>query len=803
MNYQPDRSTEPLTFTNMVRSINARITLQASQKNKFNVFWDEGLTCQDPCDGAVAAWAPRDGNWSGQVHPARLRQVTWTNPFASKILLEAGLAANTQLYDFSYHRYVPGHQDIPRVVEFGPTVGMDEVATTVNSAAPTFGVQSGNLNNGPGGAAEYRNLDDYRPKASISYVTGSHAAKLGYDGGYFSQKRHNTAGDTRLTYRYDTPPVGCFNAASPVASSCGNTSRYFPSDPFNQARVPVPTRVTMNTGIADISSDVKFSALYLQDQWTQKRFTLSGAIRYDHATSSYLETCIGPDRYVPRQNGGAFAGTSAYCVPPTDGVSYNDVTPRWGVAWDVFGNGKTSVKWNMGKYLAGAGIAGIYADANPAVRAVNEYTRTWTDGNGNRVVDCDLLNFNEQDNRAGGGDFCGGPTSVLGQDSVRYGRDPLSLDAAGTPIGLATTQCGRREQGIPADVQAYCAKYGDTLLEGSGKRRAEWQFGFGVQHEILPRLSAEVTYNHRKYANLTVSDQLGIGCDRYNGADLQTCLDGNASFTNAQYDFFRVVAPSDPNLPDGGGYTVRGIINPKTTLPVGRPSAVSIMKELEYTWNGVDTNFVWRGPRGLRLNGGTSTGRAVRDQCGTELDAPNVKARDGNAPACNPFQRWDTNVRGTAAYTIPKADVLVSTVFQWRPGVQRAANMIVSKEQVAWEPSSAYRATLPCTGAQAGQVGCFVPSGTTITATTYQVNLLDPGDLYGEGYSIVDLKFAKNIRFSGRRLNVGVDVYNLLNNDAIRTYQDFYPADATGVPWGTPQVLLSPRFARLSVQFDF
>jgi hypothetical protein len=45
---------------------------------------------------------------------------------------------------------------------------------------------------------------------------------------------------------------------------------------------------------------------------------------------------------------------------------------------------------------------------------------------------------------------------VVGQDSVRYGRDPLSLDSAGTPIGLTTTQCGRNEQGIPADVQAYC-----------------------------------------------------------------------------------------------------------------------------------------------------------------------------------------------------------------------------------------------------------------------------------------------------------------------------------------------------------
>jgi Carboxypeptidase regulatory-like domain len=801
MNYQPDRTTAPLNFTNMTRNANIRITYQASLKNKFDIFWDEGLTCQDPCDGAVAAWAPRDGNWSGQVHPARLRQMTWTNPLSRKILLEAGIAANTQLYDFSYHRYVPGHQDIPRVVEFGSTVGMDSVSPLVNSSAAIFGVQSGNLNNGPGGAAEYRNLDDYRPRASIAYVTGSHSAKLGFDGGYFSQRRHNTAGDTRLTYRYDTPLASCL--ATPGA--CGNTSLYFPTDPTNTLFRPVPTRVTINTGIADIESKVKYSALYLQDQWTMKRFTLSAAIRYDHATSNYLETCIGPDPYVPVQNGGQFNGSSRYCTPPTDGVSYNDITPRWGATWDIFGTGKTSVKWNMGKYLAGAGISGIYADANPALRSVNELTRTWSDTNGNRRVDCNLLNFNANGE-------CGTP--LAGQDSVRYGRDPLSLDAAGIPIGLATTQCGRREQGIPAAVLAYCGLYGNSLLDGMGKRRSEWQFGLGIQHEILPRLSVEVTFNRRKYMNLQATDQLGIGCDRYNGAqDLETCLNALKNYSSNQYDFFKVVAPANPGLPGGGGYTVRGIANPKLTFPVGQPSAVTIMDDLEYTWNGVDTNFVWRGPYGIRLNGGTSTGRGVRDQCRgsltvaggsvSELDQPNVKAREGNPPACNPYTRWESNVRGTASYTIPKADVLVATVFQWRPGLERMALWTVPKEQVIWESNSASRATLACTGAQAGQVGCFVPQGTTVTATGYQVNLLDPGDLYTDGYWLFDVKLGKNIRFAGKRLNLGVDIYNLLNNDVVRGYENTFPFSATGVAWGTPNTLLSPRFARLSVAFDF
>ena len=62
---------------------------------------------------------------------------------------------------------------------------------------------------------------------------------------------------------------------------------------------------------------------------------------------------------VPVQVGGSFAGQNGYCTPDTDGVSYNDLTPRWGAAWDIFGTGKTSVKFNMGKYLSGASISGV------------------------------------------------------------------------------------------------------------------------------------------------------------------------------------------------------------------------------------------------------------------------------------------------------------------------------------------------------------------------------------------------------------------------------------------------------------
>ena len=81
--------------------------------------------------------------------------------------------------------------------------------------------------------------------------------------------------------------------------------------------------------------------------------------------------------------------------------SYKDITPRIGVAYDVFGNGKTAIRFNLGKYLEGVGTSSNYANSNPTNRlpisgggafATGNVTRTWTDANSNFAPDCDLLN---------------------------------------------------------------------------------------------------------------------------------------------------------------------------------------------------------------------------------------------------------------------------------------------------------------------------------------------------------------------------------------------------------------------------
>jgi hypothetical protein len=821
-NYQPDFTEPSVTYRNKYRNANARITWQATQQNKFNIFWDEQDFCQDPCHGVVSTFTSPESWWSVATYPNRLQQLSWTNPFTNRLLFEAGLSITAQHYDTSRSRDYVNPQHLPAITEFDGgtgTAGMDANGRQLNSTPGTFGLTSGALNSAAGGGSELRNNDNYRPRASASYITGSHNAKFGYEGGYYTRKQRNNPNDLRLGYTYFQPAATCVPGA--VIGGCGNTAivngvAQFPNEPNNELRRPRPFSATFNTGVVIFDEAVAYNALYVQDQWTVNRLTVNAALRYDHATSTYNPTCVGGDGnepWMPVQIGGAYAGERRYCTPESDGVRYNDITPRFGAAYDLFGTGRTALKFNMGKYLDAATIGGIYAGANPARRTVNTISRNWNDANANRIVDCDPLA-----NVANG--------ECTGNVSAQYGRDPLSLDESGTPVGLATTQCGRQEQGIPAAVVAYCEAYGESLLEGWGRRQANWQVGLGIQHEILPRLGVEVTYNRRSYTNLQVTDQLGVGCDRFGtsiggSVPFDQCTEDYLNFTNPTFDFYSVTAPVDPDLPNGGGYRVVGL-NAWDRIAVGaiqnnNPRAVTFLDRLDYAYNGIDTNVVWRGWRGIRINGGTSTGRSKRDTCGAETDGPNVAGRlssndvsniSGDAdyvPNCRAFDPWQTRVNGSASYTIPWADVLVATVFQSFPGVRRQANLTVSKDNVIWNTESQDRALAPCQTVANG-VGCV---GTGNDSTTTTVNLLNRNELFGERTTVFDLKLAKNVRFRGKRATLGVDIYNFLNSDAIQDYQDTYTPDnpATEVDesaaWGSPQGIVAPRFVRLSIQFDF
>ena len=101
---------------------------------------------------------------------------------------------------------------------------------------------------------------------------------------------------------------------------------------------------------------------YAQDQWTRDRLTLQGGVRYDSLISSYPDSSIGGP-------GCPFAPNEIfYPRGSTPGYDWKDITPRVGAAYDLFGNGKTAVRFNIGKYLEAIGATNNDLDMNPLIR---------------------------------------------------------------------------------------------------------------------------------------------------------------------------------------------------------------------------------------------------------------------------------------------------------------------------------------------------------------------------------------------------------------------------------------------------
>ena len=172
----PTARSRNVEYRNIWKNISGRFTYQATQKNKFNFFWDEQDFCQDPCLGVVSVFTSPESWWSVAIKPNRLQQVTWTNPLTSRILLEAGLTVKSEHYDTTLHREYRNPTEIPRVDEFGDTAGMPTAwPPRVNQSAGNLGfnLTSGSLASGiAGGGAEARDNDSYRTRASMSYVSG-------------------------------------------------------------------------------------------------------------------------------------------------------------------------------------------------------------------------------------------------------------------------------------------------------------------------------------------------------------------------------------------------------------------------------------------------------------------------------------------------------------------------------------------------------------------------------------------------------------------------------------------------------
>lgn len=667
-------------------NMSGRVTWQATPRNKIGGYWDEQWICRG-CEGMTqgitdpARVTPEAiGNGSGFF---RVPQATWSSPATNRLLFDAGFGGNYNGYG---HRERKGNltRDLIRVSEQCAS------GCALNGNVPGLVYRSQDWLDAWQGSWNWR--------AAASYVTGAHSLKIGYQGNFLTDDQVWYANSQSLAFRLNNG---------------------------------VPNQLTMYLAPYQRDSRAAFYGVYAQEQWTLGRLTLQGALRFDKARSWFPPQQEGPARFLP----------TAIALPETKGVdSYKDISPRFGAAYDVFGNGRTALKVNVGKYLEGAGIQLNYANPNPAFRLPGTglprtVTRTWTDANGNFEPNCDLLNPNTQDLRASGGDFCG----VI--SNLRFGQN------------------------------VFTNAYDPELLSGWGVRASDWAVGVSVQQQILPRMSVEVAYHRRSFSGFTLTD--------------------NLLAQPSDYTAYSITAPQDPRLPGGGGYTISGLYDVAPAL-FGQISDLITDSRKHGDWyqhyNGLDVTLNVRTQAGLTLQGGTSVGQTVSDACDVRRNLPELSVTIGaglqgssvspTSPYCHVATGFLNQLRGLASYIVPRIDLQVSGVFQSKPGPQLSANYAVPSAVVAQSLGRA-------------------PAGNVTNVT---VNLVEPGTLYGDRLNQLDLRIAKILRFGVTRTMIAVDLYNALNSSVVLTYNNaFVPSG----PWLQPNSVLTGRLARISAEFTW
>jgi hypothetical protein len=89
------------------------------------------------------------------------------------------------------------------------------------------------------------------------------------------------------------------------------------------------------------------------------------------------------------------------------------------------------------------------------------------------------------------------------------------------------------------------------------------------------------------------------------------------------------------------------------------------------------------------------------------------------------------------------------------------------------------------------------PSGQRTQAQTIIIN--EPGSLYGERWTQVDVNIRKNFRYGNGKVHTfQLDIFNLFNNNAIRTQ-----TDTVGTSLGQVTAIMPGRFPRVAYQFKW
>ena len=674
--YVPDTS-NPAVDNGHIYSYTTRLTLQLSKNNKISAYHD--MQNKFRPEWGLASNIPPEAS-GNEVTPTNFVTVEkFTRTQGTKMLFDAGFAMYDQEYTELYQSSVTG--DTSNTFN-AAAIAASHVYTVFDNATSQFA----NAWNAP--ADHFSKL--ITESGSASYVTGSHSMKFGGT---------VTEGRWRLISQYT-------GNVEPITFTAG-----------------VPNSVTLRLP-TDRRNGIKAdTGLYAQDHWTIRRATLNLGLRYDWFIGETLPEALPASSLAPAITFPACSDGKNNLAQGCTGTveNWKDINPRVGLAYDLFGNGKTALKASFARYVNGEQI-GTADAANPERTIGATDTRSWKDldGNGSPFDAAGNLQLNEL---------------TLGPTSGTFGQN------------IATTTITD-----PA------------TLTGFGKRPYNLEYTASVQHQLVPRVGVSAGWYRRKFGNQTFTQDL-----RYN---------------NGSYDGpFCITAPSDPNLPGGGGYPVCGLYDLQPALVNLAPQSVITFDKnfggITNVYSGFDVSMQARLKTGTFFNVGVNAQKQTLNQCNILVNSPQSELFPNGDRNCAQVFPYRPDVKVSGSHLLPWG-VQLSGTYQFSQGPNILASWSVPNSLIA--PA----------------LGRNLSAG----ASTKTVNLVEAGTQYGKNLNQLDARASKRLKFGRWRVRVDADLYNIFNTNWPYTLTNTFTTAASS-QWLRPTNVLQGRLFKVGGQIDF
>ena len=398
-----------------IYNLMGRLTWQANAKTKLTSYFDRYPKFKGHEMGALTdpETAARRREWQHAMYYTTQAKVTST--LTSRLLLEGGYSSNVEYFT---GRYQPGIEKERATPEWYSQTGHEELVGygTVTPYRYWNGLST------PANGTDPRK---HVLSTSISYVTGTHAVKTGVQWGFGPYiTTGNLNGDLVQLYRNGRP------------------------DSVRVYNTPRQAKEFLN---ADLG-------IFAQDSWRIDRLTVNYGVRFEYFNGEITEQTAPAGRFVPARHFDAIT-----CMP-----CWSDLTPRVGVAYDLFGNARTALKASVNKYMAGQTL-GFAQRYNP-FSSQND-VRRWDDLNNDDIA---------QDNEIGP------------PNDARFG-------------------------------QAILTRHPDPDIA----REYDWEYSVGIQHELVRGVSVTAAWYHRDSYNMAKSVNGPFTPADYTIVDVANPLDGS------------------------------------------------------------------------------------------------------------------------------------------------------------------------------------------------------------------------------------------------------------------------------------